>query len=97
MLSGLSIFNPDNYILISLDFFHLTIVRWKRSNYCFSGITFLIYLVLVSMLKNFYGGNLNIPKFKKLKKVCSNVGTCTKNVKTILFLAKLYSKTVYCF
>ena len=40
--------------------------------------------------------NLNFPKIKKLKKVSSDVWTCTTyNEKTMLFLPKLYSKTVF--
>ena len=33
---------------------------------------------VVDVVKNFYGGNLDFPKFKKLNKVCSNVLKCTK-------------------
>ena len=39
--------------------------------------------------KTFFGGNLDFPKIKKLKKVCSDVCTYLhKNVKTVLFSSK---------
>ena len=39
--------------------------------------------------KTFFGGNLDFDKIKKLKKVCSDVWTCTKMLKHFwLFLAK---------
>ena len=39
--------------------------------------------------KTFFGGNLDFPKIKKLKKVCYNVWICTKMWKLGYFLAKL--------
>ena len=47
--------------------------------------------------KTFFWGNLDFPKIKKLKKVCSDVWTCTKMWEQCYFQAKLYSKAVYCF
>ena len=47
--------------------------------------------------KTFFGGNLDFPKINKLKKVCSTITNLHKNVKTMLYLAKLYFKTVYYF
>ena len=47
--------------------------------------------------KTFFWGNLDFPKFKKLKKVCSDVWTCTKMWEQCYFQAKLYSNAVYCF
>ena len=44
---------------------------------------------LVDAMK-FFGGDLDFPKIKKLKKVCYDVWTSIK-------MWKLYSKTVYCF
>ena len=37
------------------------------------------------MLKNFFGGNLDFPKIKKLKNICFDVRTCTKMWKQCYF------------
>ena len=47
--------------------------------------------------KNSFGGNLDFPKIKKLKKVCSNFWTCTKMWKLCYYKAKLCSNIVYFF
>ena len=45
------------------------------------------------MLKNFFGGNLDFPKIKKLKNICFDVRTCTKMWKQLMpFLTKAMLK-----
>ena len=45
--------------------------------------------------KTSFVGNLDFPKIKKLKNVCSGVWACTKRWNHCYFQAKLYSKTVF--
>ena len=56
----------------------------------------MFFFVLSSSqcFKPFLTGNLDFPKIKKLKNVCSDAGIF-RNVKTMQFGAKMYSKTIY--
>ena len=63
---------------------NLTCSWWYKTFLC------IVTLAVTATWINFFGGNLDFPKIKKLTKVCSSVWTCTKMWKQLtLFLAKL--------